>query len=219
MVTITHFYIKLLAERFHRFQVHILKWRGILGVAMQQYQVLFRKTILIQGLNRSTYILHIAHTGTEDGLLVVGGNPLQEWIVGHFTGRNLPQAQVQGMQILNTVKVKSSGEKLDAFLLAIGNQHFVVFRRQFQLLQHLVLAVTALTNVLLLILCLFGRFGHKLGGFEGLELDIVHTRLNGLVNQLLGQCQRTVMVHPCFCYDNGMFCHFDLVFSMAGLPA
>ncbi len=76
----------------------------------------------------------------------------------------------------------------------------MVIFRQFQTLDHFVLAFLRVRRALLIIR--FGRMlGDELGCAEGLEFDRIHAGIRGGVDQALGHIERAVVIHTGFGND------------------
>ncbi|MNR41792.1 hypothetical protein D3C85_1602290 [compost metagenome] len=72
--------------------------------------------------------------------------------------------------------------------------------RQFQALDHVVLAFLRVGRALLIIR--FGRMlGDELGRAESLEFDRIHAGIRGGIDQALGHIERAVVVHTGFGND------------------
>ena len=210
VVRIANFHPKSIPERLHRPEIHVLVRRRILGVAVKQLDLAC--PVLAQNPDGVLDLPHLAHARGHDDRLSGFGQRDQIRIIGHLARRNLPERHIDGVQKLDALKVKRRRQKANSLLVAVFFQAYKLVKRQFQLLQHILLG--AVPGRGFLVVRLLRRVRDQILRLESLKFDAVDARRFGGVHQLIGQIDVAVVVDAGF--RNYVYTHFST--TLHGFP-
>ena len=194
VVTVAHFHAKPLGYCVHGSKIHIAERRGILGVAVQQCDLVAAKPATLKHIDGSCNFIEIAHSRGHNHRAMLRCDFAQIREIGDFARRHFVEVHRKRFEGVDRHEVEGSAHKAYSHLIAHRLEAHIVAQRQVNSAAHVELTLVA-AGGFLLILGFRGKSGDYEFGHGSLELHIVGSGTLSLVYHLHGEVVVSIVVH------------------------